>query len=204
VIFSFDDEAPLPVDLLPDWRDRFGEAAGALELEIGAGHGGFALAFARAHPERALVAIEQRRAFAEAVAARAAARGLPNLLVLQGDGRLLAPRLFAEGSLAAIHVHFPDPWWKRRHRHRRLVDDRMSLLLLRLLRPGGRLDLRTDVEAYALGAVRQLEAVGFANQAGPGGFCEPLEDEIPSTREKRYLATGQPVWRLRLQRPPPA
>ena len=198
--FSQGDLAPIALDLRPDWRARFGAAAERLELEIGSGHGGFALSLARAHAERALVAIEQRRKFAEVLAAKVARRGHQNLLVLHGDARLLAPRLFAPGSLAAIHVHFPDPWWKRRHQGRRLVDDRMSVLLGALLAPGGLLDLRTDVEEYALGAVASLEGVGLRNEAGPGRFAEPRPDEIPSTREKRYLATGQRVWRLRLRK----
>jgi len=200
MIFA-EDGAPIALDLLPDWRARLGPRAGALELEIGAGHGGYALAFARARPDRALVAIEQRRKFADELRAKAEQRGHASLVVLQGDARLLAPRLFAAGSLAAIHVHFPDPWWKRRHHRRRLVDDGMSTLLLRLLRPGGLLDFRTDVERYALEAIERLEAEGFENEAGRGAFAKPPPDEIPSTREKRYLATGQPVWRLRLRRP---
>ena len=85
--------------------------------------------------------------------------------------------------------------------HRRLVDDRMSSLLLGLLQPGGLLDFRTDVARYALDAAPRLEEVGFENEAGPGRFCEAPPDEIPSTREKRYLASGQRVWRLRLRRP---
>jgi tRNA (guanine-N7-)-methyltransferase len=201
MIFSIDDDAPIVRDLLPDWRARFGAAAGRLELEIGCGHGGFALGFARALPERALVGIEQRRKFAAELAAKGARRGLSNLLVLNGDARLLAPRLFAAGSLAAIHVHFPDPWWKRRHHRRRLVDDRMSALLLGLLAPGGVLDFRTDVERYAREAVVRLEEAGFQNAAGPGRFAEAAPDEIPSTRERRYLASGEPVWRLRLVKP---
>ena len=201
MIFSHDDDAPLALDLAPDWAARLGPLAGRLELEIGFGHGGFALAFARERPGGALVAIEQRRAFADALREKAERRGQRNLVVIQGDGRLLAPRLFREGSLAAIHVHFPDPWWKRRHHHRRLVDDRMSLLLLRLLRPGGLLDFRTDVERYALDAVARLEEIGFENEAGRGAFSAAPPDEIPSTREKRYLATGQRVWRLRMHRP---
>ncbi len=200
MIFHGEDLAPIALDLLPDWRARFGPAAERLELEIGPGHGGFALAFARAHPDRALVAIEQRKKFAETIAGKAERRGHSHLLVLHGDARILAPRLFAYGSLAAIHVHFPDPWWKRRHHVRRLVDDRTSLLLRALLRPGGLLDFRTDVEEYALGAVERLEEAGFRNEAGPGQFSAPAPDELPSTREKRYLATGQRVWRLRLRR----
>jgi tRNA (guanine-N7-)-methyltransferase len=200
MFLSAEDLAPIPLDLLPDWRARFGPAAERLELEIGPGHGGFALTFARTEPERALVAIEQRKKFAETIAEKAVRRGHRNLLVIHGDARLLAPRLFAAGSLAAVHVHFPDPWWKRRHQARRLVDDRMSLLIRALLAPGGLLDFRTDVEEYALGARERLEAVGLRNEAGPGAFSQPATGDIPSTREKRYLATGQRVWRLRLRR----
>jgi tRNA (guanine-N7-)-methyltransferase len=205
MIFSDVDDAPIALDLLPDWRARVGAAAAKrLELEIGSGHGGFALAFARARPDRALVAIEQRKKFAEELRDRAERRGLGNLIAIQGDARLLTPRLFTAGSLAAIHVHFPDPWWKRRHHRRRLVDDGMSRLLLGLLVPGGLLDFRTDVERYALEAVERLEAIGLVNEAGSGRFAEWSPEDIPSTREKRYLATGQPVWRLRLRRRPEA
>jgi tRNA (guanine-N7-)-methyltransferase len=201
VILSSADEGPLALDQLQDWVALLGDRAGRLELEIGSGHGGFALAWAIAHPDRALVAVEQRKKFAADLEARARARGLDNLVVIRGDGRQLAPRLFRARSLAAIHVHFPDPWWKRRHHGRRLVDDAMSQLMLGLLAPGGLLDFRTDVEAYALAAALRLEAVGFVNEAGPGRFADRPEGEIPSTREKRYLATGQPVWRLRMRRP---
>jgi tRNA (guanine-N7-)-methyltransferase len=202
MIFSSDDDAPIARDLLPDWRARFGAAAGRLELEIGSGHGGFALAYAKAFPDRALVAIEQRNKFAAVVAGKAARRALPNLLVLCGDARVIAPRLFPAHGLSAIHVHFPDPWWKRRHHRRRLVDDRMSRLLLGLLAPDGLLDFRTDVERYAAEAVARLEAAGFRNECGAGRFADAPPDEIPSTREKRYLETGQRVWRLRLRRAP--
>ncbi len=198
MIFSAEDDAPVALDLVPDWRARLGVAG--VELEIGAGHGGFALAFGERHRDRALVAIEQRRKFAADLAERARRRGLANVVVLQGDVRLLAPRLFRAGSLASIHVHFPDPWWKRRHERRRLIDDAMSVLLARLLAPGGILDLRTDVERYGREALERLEAVGLANAAGPGRFAERDAADIPSSREKRYLASGQRVWRLRLVR----
>jgi tRNA (guanine-N7-)-methyltransferase len=195
------DDSPIALDLLPDWRARIGDRAAELELEIGSGHGGYALAFARERPDGALVAIEQRRKFADVVREKAERRGHANLVVLHGDARVLAPRMFRAGSLAAIHVHFPDPWWKRRHHRRRLVDDGTSTLLFRLLRPGGLLDFRTDVERYALEAVERLESEGFLNEAGRGAFADAPPGEIPSTREKRYLATGQRVWRLRLRRP---
>ncbi len=195
-----EDEGPIALDLLPRWGDVFGPAAARLDLEIGSGHGGFAVAFAERHPERALVALEQRRSFAAALAEKARRRGLANLLVVHGDARLLAPRLFAAESLDAVHVHFPDPWWKRRHHRRRLLDGGMSVLLRRLLRRGGVLELRTDVESYAVEALSRLLALGFENLAGPARFAARDDSEIPSSRERRYLAAGQPVWRLRLRR----
>ena len=201
MIFSDRDEAPIALDMHPDWAARLGAAAESLELEIGSGHGGFALAFGARHPDRVLVAVEQRRKFAADLDGKARGRKLSNLVVLMGDARILAPRIFPEGSLAAIHVHFPDPWWKRRHARRRLVDEDLSTLMLRLLRRGGLLDFRTDVEEYARGAVVRLEEAGFANESGPGRFADRPEGEVPSTREKRYLASGAPVWRLRLRRP---
>ncbi len=201
MISSAEDDAPIAVDLFPDWGGLLGGRARGLELEIGSGHGGFALAFARQRPAAALVAVEQRRKFAEELRATAQRRGHRTLVVVTGDARLLAPRLFRAGSLAAIHVHFPDPWWKRRHVRRRLVDDRMTVLLLSLLRRGGLLDLRTDVERYAGEALALVEAAGFENEAGRGRFARPSPGEIPSSREKRYLAAGQRVWRLRMRRP---
>ncbi len=201
MIFSDRDEAPIALDLLPGRDLETGRAPAGVELEIGSGHGGFALAFAARHPDRVLVAIEQRKKFASDLREKASRRGHASLVVLTGDARLLAPRVFREGSLDVVHVHFPDPWWKRTHVRRRLVDDGMSTLLLRLLRPGGLLDFRTDVERYAREAVERLEQAGFENTLGPGRFAERAPDEIPSTREKRYLAAGEPVWRLRLARP---
>jgi tRNA (guanine-N7-)-methyltransferase len=199
LIFSSEDEAPLALDLVPAWDEI--ARGNLLELEIGSGHGGYALAFARLRPDTTLVAIEQRRAFADALAAKAGKRGHGNLIAICGDARILAPRLFRAGSLSAVHVHFPDPWWKRRHERRRLLDDGMCKLLMHLLVPGGHLDFRTDVERYAMEAISRLEEAGFENGAGRGRFAEHDPAEIPSTREKRYLESGAPVWRLRMVRP---
>jgi tRNA (guanine-N7-)-methyltransferase len=72
---------------------------------------------------------------------------------------------------------------------------------MQLLVPGGHLDFRTDVERYATEAIVRLEAVGFVNASGTGRFAPHDPAEIPSTREKRYLESGAPVWRLRMVRP---
>ena len=192
----------LPGEILPDWDREFGRRA-PLELEIGPGHGGFALGHALAHPERDLVVIETRRSDCELIRARAARQGLGNLLVFHGDAKLLLPRLFAPGALSAAHVQFPDPWWKKRHHKRRMVDAELARLLRRLLSTGGALDFRTDVPAYAREAVATWEEAGFENLDGKGGLWEAAP-EVLSTRERRYAVTGQPVFRARFANPPGA
>ncbi len=193
-----------PGELFPDWSREFGRAGEQrLELEVGPGHGAFALDHAAAHPEVDLLAIETRRADVELIRSRAARRGLTNLLLLQGDARLLLPRLFTAGGLAALHIHCPDPWWKSRHHKRRLVDVELAALVRKLLVPGGEIDFRTDVPAYAREAVVTWEEAGFVNVAGRGALLsEP--PEVLSTRERRYAQTGQPMFRARFMNPGPA
>lgn len=186
-------EGPLP------WDRVFG-MNGPLELEIGAGKGGFAVGFGRKHPNRRLVTLEVRRLYAEMTREKVQAAELPNVLVLRADAKASLPRLFAPESLDGIHLYFPDPWWKRRHFKRRVVDEDFSRLLLSRLKPGATIHVRTDVEERAHDMLDVLSRAGFANPLGPGQFAPFDPDEVPTTREKRYLASGQPVWRMHLLR----
>ena len=184
----------------PDWDAEFG-FRGPLELEIGSGAGGFALEYCRRHPQVRYVAFEWRKKYARDVQARAERTGLKNLRAIEGDARRVVPRIFAPGSLDAVHLQFPDPWWKRSHFKRAIVQDDFTRLLYSLLRPGGLFDLRTDVEDRARRMLEVLEEVGFHNPLGPGAFHPPDPDEVPSTRERRYLVSGEPVYRARLRKP---
>jgi tRNA (guanine-N7-)-methyltransferase len=184
----------------PDWTAVFG-FAGPLDLEIGCGAGGFAIEYARRFPHVRYVAFEWRKKFAREVQHRADQRGLKNLKVLEADARLEVPHLFTPGSLSAIHVQFPDPWWKRSHQKRAIITPDFSRLLLALLMPGGLFDFRTDVEDRAHRALEILEEAGFENPLGKGVFHPYDPEEVPSTRERRYLLGGMPVYRARLRRP---
>src|SRR2546426_6111462 len=168
-----------PDEVFPDWERDFGRAA-PLELEIGPGRGAFALDHAARHPDIDLVLIETRRSDCELIRARAQKRGLRNVMVLQGDARLLVPRIFPLRSLSALHVQFPDPWWKKRHSKRRMVDVELAARMRLLLRAGGGVDFRTDVRAYAAAAVDTWEDAGFLNAAGPGRLS-PDPPEVLST-----------------------
>jgi len=184
----------------PDWAQVFGRPA-PLELELGSGAGGFALAYAAQHPGVNYVAIEWRKKYAREVEHRARQRCLANLRVVEADARAVVPRLFAPGSLSAIHLQFPDPWWKRAHQKRQLLSGAFARLLFDLAAPGALFDLRTDVEDRARAMLRTLEAAGFTNPSGPGRFHLPEPAEPASSRERRYLASGEPVFRARLRKP---
>ena len=177
-----------PEEIFPDW------GALPVEVEIGPGRGAFALDYAAQHGDRLLVAIETRRADCELIRGRAGKRGLRNLEVLQGDAKLLLPRLFPPASLAAVHVQFPDPWWKTRHHKRRMIDVELAALLRRLLAPGAQVDFRTDVPAYFREAVQTWLEAGFVQ-------LPETAPEVLSTRERRYAVTGQPVFRAAFENP---
>jgi tRNA (guanine-N7-)-methyltransferase len=184
----------------PDWAEVFGRV-GPLELELGSGVGGFALAYAARYRAINYLAIEWRRKYARELEHRARVQELSNLRVVEADARAVVPRLFAPGTLAAIHFQFPDPWWKRAHRKRQLLSPEFASLLYALTAPGGLFDLRTDVEDRARTMLGTLEAAGFSNPLGPGSFHPGDPTEPVSSRERRYLASGEPVYRARLRKP---
>ena len=185
----------------PDWATVFG-GTGSLELEIGCGAGGFALEHCRRDPSIRYVAFEWRKKYAREVAFRAEKHGLKNLKVIEGDARMVVPKIFAPESLDVIHLQVPDPWWKRAHFRRAILIPDFTKLLLGLLKPGGRFDFRTDVEERALQGLSVLEKTGFHNPLGAGVFHPYDPEEAPSTRERRYLVSGQPVYRARLVKLP--
>jgi tRNA (guanine-N7-)-methyltransferase len=184
----------------PNWDEVFG-FSGPLELEIGAGTGGFALGYAERFPTRRLIAIEWRKKYARDVDNRAEKRGLKNLRVLEADARMVVPRLFAPGSLAAVHLQFPDPWWKRSHQKRAVIQPDFAKLLMEKMAPGALFDLRTDVQDRADSMLSVLEEVGFINPLGKGAYHPYDPEDVPSTRERRYLIRQEPVYRGRLRRP---
>lgn len=193
---------PAGADLLTlkeaaDWTKVFGRE-GPLELEIGCGAGGFALEYCRRNPHVNYVAFEWRKKYAREVAHRAEKHGLTGLKVVEGDARDRVPVLFTPGSLTQLHLQFPDPWWKRAHQKRAILQPEFTKFLLTLLQPGGRFDFRTDVEDVGVRGIKVLEAAGFHNPLGPLVFHPYDPEEAPSTRERRYLVSGAPVYRARL------
>lgn len=173
----------------------------AIELEVGPGpKAGFLVERALAAPDALLVGLEIRRKWAAVGDARLAKNGhAARARVFCEDARLALPRLGPDGSVARVFLHFPDPWWKKRHHKRLVMGDVFLDEVARLLAKGGELFVQTDVEERAdlyekvVGAHAAFEPAGDA----PGS---PRIAENPfgarSPREHRAIADGLPVWRM--------
>jgi len=187
-------EAPL------DFVALFGRHA-PVHLEIGFGNGEALAAMAAAHPQNNYLGIEVHRPGVGMLLRRLEAEGLANVRIACSDARELLEQRIPEGSLSGVYVFFPDPWHKKRHHKRRLVQAAFVALLARKLKPGGLLHLATDWEDYA----RQMLAVlstaeGFENTAGQNQFA-PRPEARPHTRfERRGQRLGHAVWDLIFRR----
>lgn len=148
-------EAPRPGPLPPDcWRRIFGNDQPVV-VEIGPGRGEFLLDSARRNPGHNFFAIEHSPARTREIVQKLAQHEADNARAICGDAGCLIES-FPPASVAAFHVQFPDPWWKRRHQRRRLWTPRFVAALCRALVAGGTVELITDVGEYFALAQRYL------------------------------------------------
>jgi tRNA (guanine-N7-)-methyltransferase len=204
----------LPYRAVPIERQAvFGREA-PMVVEIGFGMGETTAHIAAAHPARDFLGIEVYPAGVGALLARIEALGLRNLRIVQHDAVEVMRDMLAPGSLAAVHVYFPDPWPKKRHHKRRLIQPPFVALVASRLAPGGILHCATDWEHYA---VQMLDVLSreplLANMAGDTvvgdgaaqcrGFA-PRPAWRPLTKfETRGLRLGHDVWDLVFERRAP-
>jgi tRNA (guanine-N7-)-methyltransferase len=186
--------AAQPLDL-----DRlFGRAAPKV-LEIGSGMGETTARIAAAHPDRDYLAVEVHTPGVGSLLAQIAAAGLTNVRVIQHDAVEVVEHMIAPASLEAVHVFFPDPWPKKRHHKRRLLQPPFIALLSDRLRAGGTMHVATDWEDYALQILELLSAEPrLANTAN--GFASRPEDRPLTKFERRGLKLGHGVWDIVFRR----
>jgi tRNA (guanine-N7-)-methyltransferase len=179
-------------------------AAEWLELEIGPGRGWFMVERAAAEPRAALVGLEVRRKWAAIVDARLHARGLATRARVFAEDALWAlPRIVPDASVKRVFVHFPDPWWKKRHQKRLVVRDALLDQVARLLEPRGELFVQTDVEERAADYEHLVSLDARFRPSGDAPESPRLADNpygARSPRERRAIADGLPVHRLRYER----
>jgi tRNA (guanine-N7-)-methyltransferase len=181
-------------------------ALSPLEIEVGPGRGGFLFERAAAAPEARLVGLEIRLKWATLVDERLQRQGLGGRArVFNADAREALVRFAPDASVAVFYLHFPDPWWKKRHEKRLVMGPTLLDAIARLLADGGELFVQTDVEERAALYDAQIAAHPALTPAGdlPGS---PHLAENPygarSPREHRAIADGLPVHRLRYRRRP--
>ncbi len=186
--------SPAPLDL----EQAFGRRAPKI-LEIGFGMGETTAAIAAAHPECDYLGIEVHTPGVGALLRRVDALGLTNVRVIQHDAVEVVERMIAPGALDGVHVFFPDPWPKKRHHKRRLLQPGFVHLLATRMKPGAYLHAATDWEDYAAQMLEVLSAEPLlANTAT--GFA-PRPDSRPLTKfETRGARLGHGVWDLVFRR----
>ena len=163
-------------------------------LEIGFGDGHNLVELARCHPEQDFLGCEVHRPGVGRLLLTLEAERLANVRVYPDDALPLLRERIADASFDAILIYFPDPWPKKRHHKRRLVQTDSAELFARKLKPGGTLQLATDWEDYARHAREVLNACPAFRNRNPDGGDVPRPEQRPETKfERRGLKLGHRV-----------
>jgi tRNA (guanine-N7-)-methyltransferase len=194
------DELPRPWDA----GALFGRVA-PLEVDVGSGKGLFLRTAAARQPQIDFLGIEASLKYAQFAAAALAKRGLTNVKVAAADALRVFGELLPDGSLAAVHVYFPDPWWKKRHAKRRLMRQSFVRDVERTLAPCRVLHFWTDVEEYFRCSLDLLAA--HTGLEGPFEVPETAAQHEMDYRthfERRVRLHNEPLYRAWFRKPPPA
>lgn len=188
------------IDKVLDFKALFGRQA-EKHLEIGFGNGEALVTMAKAHPEHDYLGIDIYRPGISHLLLQIEAAELNNVRVICADAVPVLQQHLLRHSLDAVYLFFPDPWPKKRHNKRRLVQADFVKLLAQLIKSGGSLHLATDWENYTEQMLQVLDAAPeFINSVAGGGFA-PRPPERPLTKfEQRGLRLGHSVWDLVYQR----
>jgi tRNA (guanine-N7-)-methyltransferase len=172
-------------------------ASGPLLLEIGPGRGRFTVEFCAHRPDWRVLALEIRRKLAFQLDERLRAKGYgARARCFAEDAKEALPRVGPDGCVDAVAVHFPDPWWKKRHHKRLVVGDELANELARLVKPGGVVLVQTDVPERA-----EAYYPRFSEHPAFASVGSPYVDESPfaparSNREALAITDGLPVYRM--------
>lgn len=185
-----------PPGLRPDCR---------VEVELGCADAEFSFARAAANPDALIVGLDIREPCLERNRVRAAEEGLFNLVFGYVNLNVDIDRVFPPASVDRFHLLFPDPWVKKSHQKRRVIEPALVATLAAQLRPGGELHVASDVFEVALEIMATVEDPALAdhglhNLGGPWSFWRGNPFAEASRREQTTLRREQRVWRIRYVR----
>ncbi len=185
-----------------DWLNLFNNP-NPVELEIGFGKGWFLLNATQANPNINYFGIEIIRKYQLYTATRLVKRNLKNVKVCCADAKSVVANSIPYGTLQAVNIFFPDPWWKKRHHKRRLFETDFIRSLPPVLIAGGWINIATDVEEYfkeitALFAEKLPELPG---EAWGANSPDTLVPDHLTNFERKFVAQGKPIHRIRYRKP---
>lgn len=179
-----------------DFAHVFGRCA-PLHIEIGSGKGAFLLNQAQAQPDVNFLGIEWASKYYRYTVDRIGRRGLTNIRMLRADAPTFLRDSVAAEAVDCFHIYFPDPWPKKRHHKRRLLQSSNLEIILDRLKTGGEIRIATDHQEY----FEQIEDVtkAYRTKLEPIEFERPAgarEGEITGTNyERKYVKEGRPIYR---------
>jgi tRNA (guanine-N7-)-methyltransferase len=177
---------PVPLDLAQVFGNQH-----PIELEVGFGKGLFLQTSAETNPDVNYLGIEILRKYQFLAATRLAKRRLRNVRLVCDDVRPFLRRAIVQSTFRKIHVYFPDPWWKNRHRKRRLFTGQFVQECERCLAPGGQMHLATDVEDY-FGVMTEL----MKTESSMHPIPVPEATQPLTNFERKYRQENRPIYRV--------
>ena len=183
-----------------DWRQLFGNDH-PVEIEVGFGKGHFLLSASAQHPEVNYLGIEVIRKLQQYVATRLSLRERSNVRVAHANAKRLLHERVPDRSVQAMHIYFPDPWWKRRHRRRRVFTSEFVMSTARVLQPGGRFHIVTDVEEYFEVMLKLVRPLPQFRETEPPPLSKAEDDmDYLTNFERKFRKLGLPTYRTTFER----
>jgi tRNA (guanine-N7-)-methyltransferase len=183
------------------WSELFGNDR-PVEVEIGFGKGLFLANASGARPDVNFFGVEIVRKYQLIAATRFLSLERTNVKVASTDGGVLLRDRVASASIQGLHVYFPDPWWKARHKKRRVFTEEFAATGARILRPGGTFYIVTDVEEY-FGVMRGIvDAMpkDFVEIPPPAPTAAEHELDYLTNFERKFRKEGRPIYRVSYRR----